>query len=532
MSPSAALEISQMWRFVPVLKLPPPLATWVGIAPLLQGTSTTISYHNLTHTIWSSMPPVEALPPELLGAVFQRLVENILGNNPVTFSQLLLYHQARLRALVTISLVCRRWYTLVSGDGTLWAHIPIDTSRHDCWKSTKCLLIRSKRTALDVSVVLEDSHVLSAAAIMALGVHYARIRSLYLTTDSYTKIFDEQEPATEMRTLAVFNRSKLYSSVARFGGTFPNLRSLTLHGFSSWPSNRFINLKHLKLKSISSLRSVKLSRITGLLKESPDLETLYLSSFLVIVDDSTPTDIVHLRSLQGVSLRLCDSAMILSHLIIPRTSTLDIIMDYRRLQETKLMLPRESHIISSLPPVLSNMHFIGETVKLVLEQDRPQGGFGLALSFPDAETPSLVIVDGSSSIERFIERSLVAISSHSYFEIIRSVTLALSPSIPISWPNLFGRFNQLLELNAAARNGLGVLTALMHLRDDGTPFCSSLSRIRFFEQKTGVSSIFDHRLLQLLSDFRASFRCAPTKITVHDVNGHRVQRFVCRSNSR
>lgn len=474
--------------------------------------------------------PVETFPPELLGAVFRQLAETIPERNPATVSQLLLCHRSRLQILVTISLVCRRWHALVSDNGTLWTHIPVDASRHDCWKSTKCLLIRSKRTVLDVSVALEDSHVRSAAAIMALGVHYARIRSLHLSTDSYTTLFEEREPATEMRTLAIFNQSNLYCAVAKFGGTFPNLQSLTLYGFSSWPSNRFTNLKHLKLKSVSSSRFVKLSRITNLLKESPGLETLHLASFLTIVGDTSPTDIVHLQSLRGISLRGCDSAIILSRLKVPRTSTIDIVMDYRRLRETKFMLPHESHIISSLPPVLNNICFSGETVELVLEHDQLRGGFGLALSFLGADTPSLVIVDCSSSIGRFIERSLTAISSHSYFEIIRSVSLSLSHSIPVRWPSLLGRFNQLLELNTTARYGPAVLTALMHLYDDGTPFCSSLSRIRFFEKKLVVDSILDHRLLQLLSDFRTSFHCAPTKITVHDANGRRVQRFLCSPN--
>jgi hypothetical protein len=521
-----------------VFKFPALLATWVGVAALSEGT---ILLHHpspmIAHSYFFSMSSVEILPPELLGAVFQQLVESKLEHSsgtvssPAIIQRLLLHHRSRLRILVTISLVCRRWHALVSDDGTLWTHIPVDASRHDCWKSTKCLLIRSKDTVLDVSAALEAPHVLSSAAVMALSVHYARIRSLHLSTDSYVTLFDGPEPATEMRTLAIFNRNKLHYSVSRFGGTFPSLQSLTLHGFSFsfWPSGLFPNLKHVKLKSVSASRSVKLSCIVDLLRESPGIETLYLASFLLIVDDSSHTNVIHLRNLRKISLRVCDSAMILSRLAIPRTSAVDIVMDHKRLRETKLILPHESHIISSLPPALSNMGFSDETTKLVLEQDHLRGGFGLGLSFLNADTSSLVIIDCSSSVGRFVQRSLVAISSHPYFEIIQSATLTLSPSIPISWPNLLGRFNQLVELNTSACHGPAVLTTLMRLRHDGTPFCSSLTRVRFFERNPVFYSILDHRLLQLLSNFRASFHCKPIKVTVHDGNGSRIQCFVCYS---
>jgi len=476
------------------------------------------------------MSPVEILPAELLGIVFHLLVGTQSDRNSQTFPHVISHYRSKLRVLISASHVCKRWRDLVLHDGTLWTYIPIESSRRGCWETTECFLKRSKRSELDVSVLLDASHGTSPTAITviaALCAQYARIRSLRLSTDTPVSLFCGPDPATAMGTLEIFNRSRLYYPVAKFGGTFPSLRSLTLHGFSSWPSDLFSNLTRLRLKSVSAKNPFKLSRLTNLLRASPELEAVYLSSYLSVVDDLPPTDVVHLRNLQKMLLRACDSAAILSHVVIPETSSLDIIMDHRRLQATKPLPPHQTNIVSSLPSGLSNMQFSNETTQLILEQDRLRGGFGLGLSFFNSSTSSLVIIDCSRQIEIFVQRSLDAISSHPYFEIIRSVTLTLSPSIPVDWPRFLGRFKHLVELNTSVCRGPTILFALARLHASGTPLCPSLKHIRLFENPVGCT-IFNHRLLQLLSDFRTTFRCEPIKVTVHDENGHRTRSFVSR----
>lgn len=470
---------------------------------------------------FSSMSPIQVLPAEILGVVFQLLVDAQLDRNPHTFTRVLSHHRSKLRILITASHVCKLWRALVLNNGTLWVYIPIDPSRRGCWEATKFILRRSKQAELDVSMSLDAScgpSLASVTTMTALSAQYARIRSLYLSTDLPVSLFRGPGPATAMRVLEIFNRSGLYRPVAEFGGTFPNLRSLTLHGFSSWPSDPIPNLTHVKLKSVSAKSSFKLSRLINLLGTSPGLETVHLSSYLSVVSDLSVTDVVYLRNLRTMSLRTCDSATILSHVAIPKTSTLDIVMNHRRLRAAKPSLSHETSIISSLPPGLNNMHFSIETTKLILEQDRLRGGFGLGLSFLNSCTSSLVIVDCSSSIERFVQRSLDAISSHPYFEISRSVTVALPRSTPIHWPTFLGRFGHLLELNTSVHHGSAVLTTLMRPHTNGTPLCPSLRRIRFFERdKDAVPyTAFDHRLLKPLSDFRATFHCEPIRVTVHD----------------
>lgn len=477
------------------------------------------------------MSPAEILPAELLGIIFHLLVDPPLDRNFLTIQQVLSRHRSTLRALISTSHVCKRWRDLVLHDGTLWVYIPIEPSRRGCWEAIECFLKRSKQTELDISVLLDASHGPSSATITtmaALSAQYTRIRSLRLSTDSPVSLFCGSNPATAMSTLEIFNRSRLYYPVAKFGGTFPSLRSLTLHGFSSWPSDLFSNLTRLRLTSVSAKNSFRLSRLIDLLRGSPELETVYLSSYLSVFDDLPLIDVVHLRNLQKITLRACDSAAILSHVGIPRTSTLDIIMDHRRLRATKPLLSQQTNIFSSLPSRLSNIKFSNETTKLILEQDLLRGGFGFGLSFLDSSTSSLVVIDCSRAIEKFVRRSLDAISSDPYFEIVRSVTLTLSLSIPIDWQNLLGRFKRLVELNTSVCHGPTILTTLTRLRADGTPLCPSLKRIRLFENSVGYT-IFNYGLLQLLSDFRFTFHCEPINITVHDPDGH-TKRSLVRSS--
>ena len=164
------------------------------------------------------------------------------------------------------------------------------------------------------------------------------------------------------------------------------------------------------------------------------------------------------------------------------------------------------------------MQFSTETTKLILEQGVNRSGFGLGLSFYDSRTPSLVIIDRSLSIQRFVQKSLGAISSNPYFETIRRITITLPPSTLIHWPTFLGNFKHLLELDAWAHHGPATLAALTHLFPGETPLCPSLRRIRFFGGDPVVNTIPGYRLLQL-SNFRATHGCGPIKVTVYDGKG-------------
>ena len=476
---------------------------------------------------------VEMFPAELLGMVFHLLVDTRSNRNLLTFLQVLSLHRSQLRALISASHVCKRWRDLVIHDGTLWAHIPIEPLRPGCHEATECFLERSRQAQLDVSVLLDGSNGGPSPAALttmaALGAQYARIRSLCLSTDSPVTLFCGPDQATAMETLEIFNRGKFYSPVVKLCGTFPSLRSLTLHGFSSWPSGLFAELTHLRLKSVSAKNTFKLSRLIDLLRASPDLETVHLSSYLSVFDDLSPIDVVHLRSLQSFLLQMCDSATILSHVLIPGVSVLTIIMNHRRLEAINPSLSHQTNIASSLPSGLSNTGFPNEAARLILGQGLFQGGFRLSLSSMDSATSSLSITDCSPATKGFVQRSLDAIASHPYFGIVRSVTLTLSPSIPVYWPGFLGQFVHLVELNTSVCRGPSVLTTLTCLRADGTPLCPSLKRVKLLETSARHTASSHYRLLQLLSKFRVAFRCEPVEVTIYDGDGQRYHSFVCRS---
>ena len=442
------------------------------------------------------MAAIQDLPTELLCAIFRMVQARDRRPRP---SISLLCYRLRLRSLTPLSLVCRTWREVILECGVLWTSIPVDTSRLDYLESTLIMLRRSNGAELELSVHLDtDSGGPECARSFVqiftnLGV---RIRSLYISIDS-RRSFKRRTQPSEAATNVIAAISGIILSKP--------------HPAAQYPMDLFQGLSTLSLSLPSSAVVVNLSMILDVMKSCSGLEYLHLASFFSINEDCPSTSAVRMSNLLVLSLQRCDSASILSHIITPKTSFIDVVMNHRRTHRPFA----HPHILTAFPDSPTNIHALEETTKLVLEADESNGEFSLSLSPFYSRISSLVITTRSPPSEKFIPRSLSAIAVHPYFCVIQSFTFSCSSRVPMSWPIVLSRFTLLSELNTSIQHATDVACALMHLRFDGSPLCSSLGRIRFREQSGGEELRIDPLLFDALRQFRAESHCSVIRITLH-----------------
>jgi len=442
------------------------------------------------------MAIIQDFSTELLCSIFQIVQARDQRPHP---SASLRCYRFRFRSLTLLSLVCKSWRGAILEYGVLWASIPVDTSRPGYLESATTMLKRSNGAELELSVHLNvDSDGLDhTRSIVRTFTHQgARIRSLHLSADSHH--VPKRAPQLQETT----------ANAIAFIGEFAPPKP---HPISRYPTNPFRGLSDLSLSLPSSAVAVNLSVILNTIKSFPELENLRLTSFLSIIEDCPQTSSVEMPNLLRFSLRRCDSAIILSHVVTPKTSFIDVVMSPRRTR----ILPTHTHILAAFPHLPTNIRALEETTKLILEEDESNGGFSLGLSPMRSRTSSLVIVNRSPSSDRFIPKSLSAIAAHSYFGAIQSFTLSCSSRVPMSWSVVLSRFSLLSELNTSTRHATDVLCALIHPTSDGSPRCPSLRRIKFRTCLGGKSPGVDPVLFDAFRLFREESLCPTVRITLH-----------------
>ena len=439
------------------------------------------------------MAVIQDFSTELLYTVFQMVQARDQRLRP---SGSLRCCRSRLRSLTILSLVCKSWRGVILEYGTLWASIPVDTSIPGYLESTSTMLKRSNGAELELSVYLDvnlDGPDRTRGVVRIFTHGGARIRSLHLITDS-RHISKRGLQLSEIAANAI-------ASISEF------IRP-ELHPTAQHPTNLFRGLSDLSLSLPSSAVIVNLSLILNFIVSCPELEYLRLASFLLINEDCASTSSVRMPNLLRLSLRRCDSAIILSHFVTPKTSSIDIVMNPRR-THSSLAHP---HILTAFPHLPTNIHALEETTKLTLEEDEIKGGFCLSLSPLSSRTPPLVIINRSPTSKRFIPRSLSAIAVHSYFGGIKFFTFSYSLRVPTSWPIVLSRLSLLSELDTSTQHATDAVCALIHPRFDGSPLCPSLERITFRTRSGRGGPRIDHVLLDAFHQFRVELHCATVRI--------------------
>jgi len=446
------------------------------------------------------MVTIQSLPEELLLIVVQ-MVQGQEGRSHSARSRLS-RSRSMLRSLLRLSLVCKDWRETTLKYGALWASIAVDTSRGDCLVATLAMLERSKGVEVELSACFRADYAIAertSAAVASILDHRARITSLHLTADPLFML-ENNTPASETAAHTLTTTNSFSPTPSRcISGLFRRLRNLSL----SLPSPSTV---------------VRISELLDIVKNSQELESLSLTSFLFIREDSTC--VVHPPKLLRLSLRECDSATILSRLVAPKTAVINITLKDRRVRGYPPL--HGVHILGALPPSLSSIRALEETTKLIFEEDEKGHYFGLGLASFRSRGSIVAIRIRSSSRERFIRASLRAISDHPYFDIIESFTFSYSSRVPMSWPIVFSRFGALLELNASTVHAADILHTLVQTAFDGTPLCSSLRRIRFFDQPSNRGHVrLDSDLFTVFRSCRAEYHCSAVRITLHYLDGRK-----------
>jgi len=467
------------------------------------------------------MTSVQTIPSEILSAIFRL----ILGKPPLELHtiRLLAHHRARVRKLVKLSLVCRRWRITVLGDGTLWRTLPIDTSRSDCQESTTAVLERSKHAMLDVSIMCDDELDCPHEAIFSeISRNFDRIKSLHFATTSPGTLRNLSTPALKLETLNIFTAEQSAELGFLFGGSLPALRSLTLAGVPSWPLGLFSNLKDLRLVLPPSHPTVKVSSLIDVMSRSPGIEQIKMSAFLSMIDDSPPSCLVSLPNLQRFTMRNCDSVMVLSHTIIPAAADIKVVMDHCRMRTTMHIPSRDCHILCSIPEDMSTMGFLAESTMFVLQQDR-KIGFGIGFYQSHSSRPSLRILDRSTSasVDLFSRRSIEALASRPHqFKNTTDLSIKLFAGTTVPWSTLLCCFRRLERLSMVAAHAPSILSALMVIGEDSHPICPALRQLNIHE-KDGHAVVLDKDDMVRFFATRRVLNCAATEVNVYGLGGRK-----------
>jgi len=468
------------------------------------------------------MASVQTLPSEILSAIFQFA----LGQPPLRLRtpELLDQHRARIHTLIEISLVCREWRSTVLGDGTLWATLPIDTSRTDCQQSTTIIMERSKRAMLDVSIVCDDDLDSPHEALFSeISKNIARIKSLHLHATSLEILRNLSVPAPRLETLNILIAEQPAELGFLFDGNLPALRSLTLAGLPSWPPGLFSNLRDLRLILPPSHPTVRVSLLVDVMSRSPNIEEIKMCAFLSMVDDSPPSSLARLPNLQKFMMRDCDSAMVLSHTVIPATAYLKIVTDNCAMGATMGIPSRDCHILCSVPEDISTTGFLTESVMIVMQQDH-KVGFAVGFYRSRSSQPSLRIFDQSGSVdsELFARRSIEVLANRSHnFRNIKYLSLALSASATAPWSVLLCGFKQLERLGVIALHAPSILSTLMDIDEGGLPICPALKRVDVREKRDGHAVIFDKDDMVDFFVARKILNCVAIEVNVYGSGGRK-----------
>ena len=442
------------------------------------------------------MAVIQGLPEDLLIAIFRTIQRQDLRPHS---TQPPPRYCAIFRRLTCLSLVCKGWREILLQHGLFWTHIPVDNTRSGTLKAILTMLQRSEGAELSLSAHLTvDSRTAEETGqiMKAILGQRSRVVSMHITADPRC-IFDGNTPPSEPTASIGSDPSQSISSL--------------LNG-----------LRRLAFSLPSPTMTVDVSSLLHIIRASPGLESLHLTSFISIKEDRPAACVVHAPRLQRLSFRKCSSAIILSHITMPRGAVIEITMGRRRISGEHGASPPGYHILDSLPHSLANIPALEGAELLILEGDEEKGTFCLGLSPFPSRGSSVVVRSHPSFIKSFVYHSLSAIANHSYFGVVKRFTFSYSSPVPISWSTVLGRFNLLLELNIPSNHGVGVICALMYTALNGFPLCSSLRRVRLFHQQPDITrNYLDPHLLTTFREFRAETRCSNVRITVHFPSGRK-----------
>ncbi|KAL0948843.1 hypothetical protein HGRIS_008964 [Hohenbuehelia grisea] len=226
--------------------------------------------------------PVHRLPPEVLATIFDKLRDL---STPLNFLPEI--SDTGPYPMDAVSRVCRRWRRTALGIPPLWNLI--FRAEPSVMSSS---LARSRGTPLKV-YLQGDSHWPGPASdeslrhdadmLLTVKSHMHRIQELHLidnvATATVLELLQQPAPVLESLTLSLYTSftiptQPLPALPVLLAGVTPNLRRLTMNGFTSWSANLFPNLTHLALSNQDVGTPIPLSQFISYLSACPNLQEL------------------------------------------------------------------------------------------------------------------------------------------------------------------------------------------------------------------------------------------------------------------
>ena len=228
--------------------------------------------------------------------------------------------------------VCRHWRQTALTFPSLWSTISARTIDNECALE---FLRRSKRVDLRVYDELQFPHLLMPTRWLdSLVSRSRRLVELHvLTSHGYNHLQSQlfQSPAPKLEALSLWT-GPAGSLPQIFAGHVPKLRKLALVDCTSWQGNNFSTLRHLFLRSQTSLDRCTIHEFLDMLKELPQLEELALIDAGPLEKpedvsgvDCHPVILKNLRRIEiGCALTSRMPSVLLSYLAAPDLAELSV----------------------------------------------------------------------------------------------------------------------------------------------------------------------------------------------------------------
>jgi len=311
---------------------------------------------------------IHSLPTELLQMIFRcAAYDSILEHSSA-------YCHSYNKSVILASHVSRRWRSVAFGDSFLWSSIPVATSHPYSVEYFQAFIHRSQdhRLAIDIRHSdNEDGRRRLCIILDTMYSHGSRLGEFSMSgCESITELFHEKLdfPAPVLDTLKLINTPQAPPCPWTFGNTFvgkaPILRNLTLSGWSDWhsPHTIFRNITHLTLSS-EKVVYLPMSSLVELLAQCSHLKHLVLR-FLCphprFHPSGSPSSLTRLETLL---FDRCDSAAILSHLILP--SSLNVTIWEEPESSSVMNMPGDCSRLHSLDDIVK-VHFVINLEEMIL----------------------------------------------------------------------------------------------------------------------------------------------------------------------
>ncbi|KAI0682810.1 hypothetical protein BC835DRAFT_1423963 [Cytidiella melzeri] len=214
------------------------------------------------------LAPINRLPPELLGAIFEYLT----GSR----SLLIVSKEHERIGSQKFQSVCRHWRLTAVNTPALWTYIRVSSFRTSERAFASTSLVRSGVLPLDVN--LQDSRfadVIGRRVREGVKSNSGRIRELFVHEGQFTYINSLVQDASQLEALTITNPTDSADGFID-NWQIPKLRVFCARGFTGWHKAKFSTLRHLIVDN-QVLDCETLRGLYALLSLNPRLEDLVLS---------------------------------------------------------------------------------------------------------------------------------------------------------------------------------------------------------------------------------------------------------------